>query len=260
MDRTRIRRPNWRGSAEEHMGPKTMNPTSERPTQSPRAWLADEENATTTTTMGDVDWVELDLTSGGFYEPSSPVKWSSWPSTLGLVRSISSHLVASGSLVIACQLMSPKFSSGVVQSFMKAIRAVYAIPKDQYGNTFAPLSYWPMLERGSHPEPRSSRVIRLFIGGKEHTDEWPMETQEAIKRRLTFFADCDPAGSVESHVTYSIDPEYPEPEPTTWRGVFAPTHSREVLFSQQIEIRTADLPRWKPHITIDRRTLERDDE
>ena len=237
-----------------------MNPTSERPTQTPRAWFADEENATTTTTMGDVDWAEPDLTSGGFYEPGSPVKWSSWPASTGLVHSITSHIVASERLVIACQLMSPKFSYRVLQSFIKAIHAVYAIPKDQHGNTIATLSCWPILEGFRHHEPRSSRVIKLLIEGKEHTDEWPMETEKAIKRPLTFLADCDPTGSVESHVAYPIDQEYPEPEPTTWRGVFAPTHSREVLFSQQVEIRTADLPRWKPHITIGRRTLERDDE
>ncbi len=237
-----------------------MNPISERPTQIPRAWLADEDNATTTTTMGDVDWAEPDLTSGGFYEPGSAARWNSWPASTGLVHSISSHVIASGSLVIACQLMSPKFSYGVLQSFIKAIRAVYAIPKDQHGNTIATLSCGLILEEFRHHAPQSSRVIRLLIEGKEHTGERPVETEKAIKRPLTFLADCNPTGSIESHVAYPVDQEYPEPEPTTWRGVFAPTHSREVLFSQQVEIRTADLPRWKPHITIGRRTLERDDE
>jgi hypothetical protein len=241
------------------MGAKAMNQKSERPTRTPQVWMVDEDKATTTTTMGHVDWAEPDHTSGGFYEPGSSVEWSSLLGTISMVSSIGPRIIASGSRVIACQLMSPEFSYGGVQSFIKAIRAVYAIPKDQYGNTIATLSYWPMLEGLSHHEPRLSGVIRLLIEGKEHTDEWPMEIERAIKRRLTFLADCDPAESVESHVTYSIEQEYPEPEPTTWRGVFAPTHSREVLFSQQVEIRTADLPRWKPHITIDRRMLERDD-
>lgn len=51
-----------------------------------------------------------------------------------------------------------------------------------------------------------------------------------------------------------------EPEPQAWRGVFAPAYKWKTLFSQQVEIRTTELPRLKPHIIIDRRTLEEDDE
>jgi len=54
--------------------------------------------------------------------------------------------------------------------------------------------------------------------------------------------------------------QHAEPERRVWRGVFCPPYRREVLFSQQVEIRTAELPRWKPHITIDSRRLERLDE
>ena len=42
-----------------------------------------------------------------------------------------------------------------------------------------------------------------------------------------------------------------------WRGVFAPSYRRRILFSQQMDIETSSLERWKPHITIDRRTIER---
>ncbi len=45
-----------------------------------------------------------------------------------------------------------------------------------------------------------------------------------------------------------------------WRGIFFPFYHPKVLFSEQIEVRTADLPRWKPRITIDRRTLTREDD
>lgn len=54
--------------------------------------------------------------------------------------------------------------------------------------------------------------------------------------------------------------QHPEPDSSVWRGVFSPLYHPKVLFSQQIEIRTADLPRWKPHITLDRRTLTRGDD
>jgi len=53
---------------------------------------------------------------------------------------------------------------------------------------------------------------------------------------------------------------HPEPEPEIWRGIFTPTYKWKALFSQQVEIRTAELPRLKPHITIDRRTLEGEDD
>lgn len=54
--------------------------------------------------------------------------------------------------------------------------------------------------------------------------------------------------------------QHPEPDSSVWRGVFSPLYHPKVLFSQQIEVRTAYLPRWKPRITLDRRTLTRGDD
>ena len=51
--------------------------------------------------------------------------------------------------------------------------------------------------------------------------------------------------------------EQSEPDATAWRGVFAPSYNWKVLFSKPIELRAGKLPRWKPQVTIDRRTLER---
>lgn len=51
-----------------------------------------------------------------------------------------------------------------------------------------------------------------------------------------------------------------EPAPMVWRGVYSPPYKRQVLFSQEVIIRTASLPRWKPKVIIDRRTLDRSDE
>ena len=57
-----------------------------------------------------------------------------------------------------------------------------------------------------------------------------------------------------------LGPSEVEEIEAAWRGVFSPLYHPKVLFSQQIEVRTADLPRWKPRITIDRRTLMRGDD
>jgi hypothetical protein len=53
--------------------------------------------------------------------------------------------------------------------------------------------------------------------------------------------------------------QHEEPDPSAWRGVFHVTHRRKVLFSKRVRYRLDKLPRWKPHIVIDRRTLERED-
>ena len=44
-----------------------------------------------------------------------------------------------------------------------------------------------------------------------------------------------------------------------WRGVFAPEYDREVLFTQEMTIQTADLPHWEPQVTIDPRSIPEDE-
>lgn len=51
--------------------------------------------------------------------------------------------------------------------------------------------------------------------------------------------------------------EESEPKPHVWRGTFGPVYDRKVIFSQEVVLKTADLPRWQPHVMIDRRTFER---
>jgi hypothetical protein len=51
-----------------------------------------------------------------------------------------------------------------------------------------------------------------------------------------------------------------EPEPQLWRGVFSLTYDRRILFSKTIRVRTSELPRWKPQITISRRIVEMENE
>jgi hypothetical protein len=54
--------------------------------------------------------------------------------------------------------------------------------------------------------------------------------------------------------------QHPEPDPRVWRGVFSPSYHPTVLFSQELTVRTADLPRRKPRVVIDRRTFARDED
>jgi quinol monooxygenase YgiN len=43
------------------------------------------------------------------------------------------------------------------------------------------------------------------------------------------------------------------------RGTYAPRHTHRVLFTQEIELKTADLPRREPRAYVTRRTLEGND-
>lgn len=54
--------------------------------------------------------------------------------------------------------------------------------------------------------------------------------------------------------------QHDEPDPRIWRGVFSPSYARQILFLQDVDIQVSGLPRWKPHVAIDLRRLEREDE
>ena len=45
-----------------------------------------------------------------------------------------------------------------------------------------------------------------------------------------------------------------EVEALHWRGTYRVPHTEKILFSQTVEVRTSELPRWKPRVTIDRYT------
>ena len=46
-------------------------------------------------------------------------------------------------------------------------------------------------------------------------------------------------------------------ESRPWRGTFYVSHTEKVIFSQEVKFKTAELPHWKPHVTIDLHRLER---
>ena len=43
------------------------------------------------------------------------------------------------------------------------------------------------------------------------------------------------------------------------RGVFSVRHDRTPLFTMQVNLATATLPKWRPQVTLSRRVLEDDD-
>ncbi len=45
-----------------------------------------------------------------------------------------------------------------------------------------------------------------------------------------------------------------EVEALPWRGTYCVAHTEKILFSQNVEFRTSDLPRWKPRVIIDPHT------
>jgi hypothetical protein len=45
-----------------------------------------------------------------------------------------------------------------------------------------------------------------------------------------------------------------ELEVSPWRGTYCLPHTGKILFSQDMEFKTSDLPRWKPRVIIDRHT------
>ena len=59
----------------------------------------------------------------------------------------------------------------------------------------------------------------------------------------------------------SSSPALPEQddEVERLRGVVALPHHRDILFSDEVELDTATLPRWRPHINVDERRLTDDD-
>jgi hypothetical protein len=121
---------------------------------------------------------------------------------------------------------------------------------------------------------RPSNIVIVLRSSREGDPEknwikcyWKSElSQSVIGRPQLFFFEApeDQVGFSEEDVTsISIVAhtwQHSEPEHKMWRGVFSLSYPKKVLFSQEVEVRTADLPRWKPYITIDRRILAREED
>ena len=57
--------------------------------------------------------------------------------------------------------------------------------------------------------------------------------------------------TVSSSVGFSPETDF---DAFPWRGTYCLAHAEKILFSQNVEFKTADLPRWKPRVIIDRHT------
>jgi hypothetical protein len=126
---------------------------------------------------------------------------------------------------------------------------------------------WPCLVffRGASPEDISTKE-RNTIWGKYY---WPVLRAHwpSLSRWknyiLSFEVSGEQLGYPEHVVTRAS--RWPdlwhqdEVDPTVWRGVFPLTHKKKVLFTKQIKLRSTEIPRWKPTITLDRRRLEGED-
>jgi hypothetical protein len=64
------------------------------------------------------------------------------------------------------------------------------------------------------------------------------------------------SSSETPHEHSESTPEYDDEQP--WRGVFTLPSERKVLFTMDVDL--TNLPRWEPHIYIDPRWCEDDDE
>ncbi len=111
------------------------------------------------------------------------------------------------------------------------------------------------------PDEYSSLSIKLdsIYTGEQTSCHWHSAHHHSILgRTLTIhpILSLDVA-DVSSSSTYLQEAE---PSPNVWRGVFSPQPHRKVLFSKKIDVRLSDLPRWKPYINIDSRTLEKEEE
>jgi hypothetical protein len=122
------------------------------------------------------------------------------------------------------------------------------------------------IARGDVPGETDVILLRSERGTGEAAVKWYWRLSKAmyhpVMRHLLHFIAPEEQlglpGDTGASTTLGSEPwQRPEPDAKVWRGVFSPPYRRETLFSQRVECRTADLPKWKPHISIDRRTLAR---
>lgn len=144
------------------------------------------------------------------------------------------------------------FTGGYLTETWRAADALIVLEPPREGDTRTPGQYRWGKRYWASPAPRPGALTRMMIPGRSGRYVVLFEATED---------DLGHPGDVVASMT--LWPplwQHAEPEPRVWRGVFSPTYPREVLFSQEIEMRTAELPRWRPHITIDLGRLETPDE
>ncbi|MBI4488654.1 MAG: hypothetical protein HY694_06175 [Deltaproteobacteria bacterium] len=102
---------------------------------------------------------------------------------------------------------------------------------------------------------RGNMFGRVIPSTSEHLLGWPaaaiMHSGIALSR-----ANVDEPRNVEnaSETGSAFAGASPEAEFETypWRGTYCLAHTEKILFLQNVEFKTSDLPRWKPRVIIDR--------
>jgi hypothetical protein len=98
------------------------------------------------------------------------------------------------------------------------------------------------------------RIIIPFIA--EHVAGWQAAAKLPPLKALSYSNVEEPnVDNVSETVSFSagLSPET-EFEAFPSRGTYCVAHTETILFSQNVEFRTAELPRWKPRVIIDRDT------
>ena len=83
--------------------------------------------------------------------------------------------------------------------------------------------------------------------------------ENAVLRVFTHHPDADHYTTLAEMLASSVT-QQAEPVESTWRGVFSVQHKRTLIFTQVLELRIRDLPRWKPQVFVSRRVREATDE
>jgi hypothetical protein len=105
----------------------------------------------------------------------------------------------------------------------------------------------------------SHNVQAIYEGGVFHPLE-PIALPEHQRVTLTI-GEASPGAAGELGSDDLPTPtESADSDERPWRGVFAPERQQATLFSEGLEVRTAELPRWEPQVHINRRWVTDDEE
>ncbi len=80
------------------------------------------------------------------------------------------------------------------------------------------------------------------------------DAESSLKQGLAQAQDSEHTAALRANRDSDSEDERP------WRGVFAPEHEREVIFTQELQLRLRELPEWEPYLALDPRWLEDDQE
>jgi hypothetical protein len=102
---------------------------------------------------------------------------------------------------------------------------------------------------------RGNKFGRVIPSISEHLLGWPAAAKLRSVDALSRANIEEPANVENVSETVSSSSEFgpaTELEDFPWRGTYCLAHAEKILFSQNVEFKTSNLPRWKPRVIIDR--------